>query len=88
MISQRLSGLTTSASSVPCSRSRTTDTAMIVMVVCIRSAPISPGTMKSADSWSGLYQARMRTSSRAAGVDAAPAQDLDRSVEARGRSPR
>ena len=43
MISQRLSGLTTSASSVPRSRSRTTATAMIVMVVCIRRAPMSPG---------------------------------------------
>ncbi len=45
--SQRRMGLTASASSVPFSRSRTTDTAMAVIVVCMSNAPISPGTMKS-----------------------------------------
>src|SRR6266498_753068 len=60
--SQRRMGLTISASSVPFSRSRTTETAMAVMVVCIRRAPMSPGTMNTAESRSGLYQARTRTS--------------------------
>ena len=55
-------GLTISASSVPFSRSRTTETAIAVMVVCMSSAPISPGTMKIAETRSGLYQARTRTS--------------------------
>ena len=61
--SQRRIGLTTSASSVPRSRSRTIAMAMTLTVVCIRRAPISPGTMKMADTRSGLYQARTRTSS-------------------------
>src|SRR5262249_39439477 len=56
-------GLTISASRVPFSRSRTTDTAIAVIVVCIRRAPMSPGTMKMAETRSGLYQARTRTSS-------------------------
>src|SRR5713101_5618267 len=60
--SQRRIGLTISASSVPFSRSRTTDTAICVIVVCIRSAPTSPGTMKIAETRSGLYQARTRMS--------------------------
>src|SRR3990172_3779797 len=60
--SQRRIGLTIRASRVPFSRSRTTDTAMAVMVVCIRSAPMRPGTMKMAETRSGLYQARTRTS--------------------------
>ena len=62
--SQRRMGLTISASSVPFSRSRTIETAIWLIVVCIRSAPIRPGTMKIAETRSGLYQARTRTSSR------------------------
>src|SRR3990172_3327482 len=61
--SQRRIGLTTSASSVPRSRSRTIAIAMTLTVVCISNAPNSPGTMKIAETRSGLYQARTRKSS-------------------------
>ena len=38
-------------------------TAIWVIVVCISNAPTSPGTMKIAETRSGLYQARTRMSS-------------------------
>src|SRR3972149_3926068 len=82
MIPHRRSGLTTRASSVPRSRSRTTATAMMVMVVCMRRAPMRPGTMKRAVSWSGLYQARTRTSS---GIGARPDPPPPAAPEALGK---
>ena len=66
-----LSGVTSSWSKVPCSRSRATDSAASSRVCSMLSAAIRPGIRVQRDSRLGLYQARRSTATPGPGRHAA-----------------